>query len=183
LGVAPRDVEHTGITTSKHSCYLATACPSIPKPAPGVEEGYMVVETIHLDDLDALVADGSLKDETTVLGLSWPATTCATGAVAVTGTLPRTPRNTFPGSRSSGDVRRARCRPYRRDLGTYQEGLPGHGIGKATSADVAAHLEMLRRSHNAASVAGPLQHPGLPPLSVEEGLRGDDPTLDLPPSR
>ncbi len=29
----------------------------------------MTVETIHLDELDALVADGTLKDETTVLGL------------------------------------------------------------------------------------------------------------------
>ena len=29
----------------------------------------MTLETIHLDDVDALVADGSLRDETTVLGL------------------------------------------------------------------------------------------------------------------
>jgi hypothetical protein len=29
----------------------------------------MTTETIALDDVDALVADGSLKDETTVLGL------------------------------------------------------------------------------------------------------------------
>ena len=29
----------------------------------------MTVETIHLDDVDGLVADGSLRDETTVLGL------------------------------------------------------------------------------------------------------------------
>ena len=35
----------------------------------GVEERFMTVETISLRDLDALVADGMLKDETTVLGL------------------------------------------------------------------------------------------------------------------
>jgi hypothetical protein len=34
-----------------------------------VEEGYMTIETIPLDDVDALVAAGSLKDESTVLGL------------------------------------------------------------------------------------------------------------------
>ena len=29
----------------------------------------MTIESIHLDDVDGLVADGSLRDETTVLGL------------------------------------------------------------------------------------------------------------------
>ena len=41
----------------------------MPEPAQGIEEGYLTVETIRLADLDDLVADGSLKDETTVLGL------------------------------------------------------------------------------------------------------------------
>ena len=49
--------------------YLATGLSPIRSRPQGVEEGYMAVETIHLDHVDALVADGSLKDETTVLGL------------------------------------------------------------------------------------------------------------------
>ena len=70
---------------------------------------------------------------------------------------------------------------YRRDLGTYQEDVTGHGIDAATSADVAAHLEALRRTHGASSVARALSSiRGFHRFLVEEGLRGDDPTLDLP---
>jgi integrase/recombinase XerD len=70
---------------------------------------------------------------------------------------------------------------YRHDLGTYQTNLKGRGIGAATSADVAAHLEVLRRTHNAASVARALSSiRGFHRFLVEEGVRGDDPTLDLP---
>ena len=70
---------------------------------------------------------------------------------------------------------------YRRDLGTYQDGLGDRGIDEATSADVAAHLERLRRSHTAASVARALSSiRGFHRFLVEEGLRVDDPTLDLP---
>jgi integrase/recombinase XerD len=70
---------------------------------------------------------------------------------------------------------------YRRDLGTYQDGMEGHGIDEATSAEVAAHLERLRRNHNAASVARALSSiRGFHRFLVEEGTRGDDPTLDLP---
>jgi integrase/recombinase XerD len=69
---------------------------------------------------------------------------------------------------------------YRRDLGTYQEGLD-HGIDTATSAELAAHLETLRRTHNAASVARALSSiRGFHRFLVEEGSRGDDPTLMLP---
>jgi integrase/recombinase XerD len=70
---------------------------------------------------------------------------------------------------------------YRRDLGTYQEGLPGRSIETATSADVATHLEALRRSHGASSVARALSSiRGFHRFLVEEGMRADDPTLDLP---
>ncbi|MFZ0248860.1 MAG: tyrosine recombinase [Acidimicrobiales bacterium] len=70
---------------------------------------------------------------------------------------------------------------YRRDLGAYQDGLEGHDIEEATSAEVAAHLERLRRTHNAASVARALSSiRGFHRFLVEEGMRGDDPTLDLP---
>jgi ADP-ribose pyrophosphatase len=58
-----------GISDQHTLVYLATGLSPIPARPDGVEEGYMTVETIHLDDIDALVADGSLKDETTVLGL------------------------------------------------------------------------------------------------------------------
>jgi integrase/recombinase XerD len=70
---------------------------------------------------------------------------------------------------------------YRRDLGTYQEGLADHGIDGATSSEVVAHLESLRRTRNAASVARALSSiRGFHRFLVEEGIRGDDPTLDLP---
>jgi integrase/recombinase XerD len=70
---------------------------------------------------------------------------------------------------------------YRRDLGTYQENVPEHGIEAATSADVAVHLEELRRTHGASSVARALSSiRGFHRFLVEEGMRGDDPTLDLP---
>src|ERR1700728_36497 len=70
---------------------------------------------------------------------------------------------------------------YRRDLGTYQEDVLGHGIEAATSADVAAHLEALRRTHGTSSVARALSSiRGFHRFLVEEGMRGDDPTLDLP---
>jgi ADP-ribose pyrophosphatase len=58
-----------GISDQYTMIYLATGLSDIPARPDGVEEGYMTLETIHLDDVDALVADGSLKDETTVLGL------------------------------------------------------------------------------------------------------------------
>ena len=70
---------------------------------------------------------------------------------------------------------------YRRDLAAYQEGLAGRSIGQATSADVAAHLEQLRLTHNTSSVARALSSVrGFHRFLVEEGLRSDDPTLDLP---
>jgi integrase/recombinase XerD len=70
---------------------------------------------------------------------------------------------------------------YRRDLGTYQEAVEGLGIEAATSADVAAHLAALRRTHGASSVARALSSiRGFHRFLVEEGGRGDDPTLDLP---
>ena len=72
---------------------------------------------------------------------------------------------------------------YRRDLGTYHEDVTGrgHDIDAATSADVVAHLEALRRTHGPSSVARALSSiRGFHRFLVEEGLRGDDPTLDLP---
>jgi 8-oxo-dGTP pyrophosphatase MutT (NUDIX family) len=58
-----------GVSDQLTLVYLATGLTSIPTRPQGVEEGYMTVETVHLRDVDALVADGSLRDQTTVLGL------------------------------------------------------------------------------------------------------------------
>jgi ADP-ribose pyrophosphatase len=58
-----------GVSDQHTLIYLATGLSPVPVRPQGVEEGYMTLETIHLDDVDALVADGSLRDETTVLGL------------------------------------------------------------------------------------------------------------------
>jgi integrase/recombinase XerD len=73
---------------------------------------------------------------------------------------------------------------YRRDLGAYQaavEARNGGGIEAATSADVAAHLTGLRRTHTAASVARAHSSVrGFHRFLVDEGWRADDPTLDLP---
>jgi ADP-ribose pyrophosphatase len=58
-----------GISDQYTMIYLATGLSAVPARPDGVEEGFMTLETIHLDDVDELVADGTLKDETTVLGL------------------------------------------------------------------------------------------------------------------
>jgi len=72
---------------------------------------------------------------------------------------------------------------YRRDLASYQEGVQATGgdIVAATSADVAAHLAALRRTHSAASVARANSSiRGFHRFLVEEGWRDDDPSLHLP---
>ncbi len=58
-----------GISDQHTLVYLATGLTATPTRPDGVEEGFMTIESIRLDDVDRLVADGSLKDETTVLGL------------------------------------------------------------------------------------------------------------------
>ncbi len=58
-----------GISDQRTTIYLATGLSACPPEPMGVEEGFMTIETIALDDVDALVADGTLTDETTVLGL------------------------------------------------------------------------------------------------------------------
>jgi ADP-ribose pyrophosphatase len=58
-----------GISDQHTAIYLATGLSSVPARPDGIEERSMTVERIALSDVDALVADGTLKDETTVLGL------------------------------------------------------------------------------------------------------------------
>jgi integrase/recombinase XerD len=74
---------------------------------------------------------------------------------------------------------------YRRDLVAYESTLRARagdgGMEDATAADVAAHLAVLRTSHTSASIARALSSiRGFHRFCVEEGLRADDPTLDLP---
>lgn len=58
-----------GISDQYTRIFLATGLTPCPTGRDGIEEGYMTIETIALDDVAALVADGTLVDETTVLGL------------------------------------------------------------------------------------------------------------------
>ncbi len=74
---------------------------------------------------------------------------------------------------------------YRRDLVAYESTIRARGgtagMEDATSADVAAHLAALRTSHTSASIARALSSiRGFHRFCVEEGLRADDPTVDLP---
>ena len=73
-----------GVSDQHTTIFLATGVTPCPSRPEGIEEGYLTVETIRrLADLDDLVADGSLKDETTVLGLY-----LARHRLALTGRLP-----------------------------------------------------------------------------------------------
>jgi len=72
-----------GVSNQHTTIFLATGLTPCPSKPEGIEEGYLTVETIRLADLDDLVADGSLKDETTVLGLY-----LARHRLALTGRLP-----------------------------------------------------------------------------------------------
>jgi len=58
-----------GVSDQHTTIYLATGLAPCQSRPEGIEERYMTVETVRLADLHALVADGSLQDETTVLGL------------------------------------------------------------------------------------------------------------------
>jgi 8-oxo-dGTP pyrophosphatase MutT (NUDIX family) len=58
-----------GISDQHTTVFLATGLSPRPAEPKGIEEGFMTIETVALDDVEALVADGTLVDETTVLGL------------------------------------------------------------------------------------------------------------------
>jgi 8-oxo-dGTP pyrophosphatase MutT (NUDIX family) len=58
-----------GISDQYTMIFLATELSPCPLDRRGVEEQFMTIEIISLDDVDELVADGTLVDETTVLGL------------------------------------------------------------------------------------------------------------------
>ncbi len=58
-----------GVSDQHTTIFLATGLSPCRSRPDGVEERYLTVETHRLSDLDDLVANGTLKDETTVLGL------------------------------------------------------------------------------------------------------------------
>ncbi len=72
-----------GVSDQHTTIFLATGLSPCRSRPDGVEEGYLTVETRRLTELDDLVADGTLKDETTVLGLY-----LARQRLAATGRLP-----------------------------------------------------------------------------------------------
>ena len=58
-----------GVSDQHTTIFMATGLTRTESRPDGIEERYMSVERIPLADLDRLVAEGALKDETTVLGL------------------------------------------------------------------------------------------------------------------
>jgi integrase/recombinase XerD len=70
---------------------------------------------------------------------------------------------------------------YRRDLAAYATSVGADSMESATSAQVASYVASLRATHSAASVARALSSiRGYHRFLVEEGVRVDDPTVDLP---
>jgi ADP-ribose pyrophosphatase len=72
-----------GVSDQHTSIFLATGLTPCASRPDGIEERHMTVESIRLTDLEERVADGTLKDETTVLGLL-----LARQRLATTGRLP-----------------------------------------------------------------------------------------------
>jgi ADP-ribose pyrophosphatase len=69
-----------GVSDQHTTIFLATGLTTVERRPDGVEEGFLQVERVPLADLDELVADGTLKDETTVLGLYMARERLAAGA-------------------------------------------------------------------------------------------------------
>jgi 8-oxo-dGDP phosphatase len=69
MDVLIRTFNTPGISDQQTTVFLATGLSPCSVEPSGVEEVFMTIETIALDDVEALVADGTLIDETTVLGL------------------------------------------------------------------------------------------------------------------
>ena len=69
LDVLIRTWNTPGVSDQRTTIFLGTGLTAVPSRPDGVEEGSMTVESVPLSALDELVADGTLRDETTVLGL------------------------------------------------------------------------------------------------------------------
>ena len=174
-----------GVSDQHTTIFLATGLSPCESKPDGVEEGYMTVERIRLADVDALVTDGTLKDETTVLGLYMARVRLrGRGPHGMSDPLPRPAEEYL----SWLQVERGRSprtlASYRRDLASYETTLDGRGssMAAATPADVAAHLAALRRAQRR-GIRGTraLQHPGLPPLPGRGGPARRRPDPRRPP--
>ena len=182
-----------GVSDQHTMIYLATGLRAVASRPDGVEEGYMTTERIRLADLEQLVADGVLHDETTVLGLYLARARLAAGldgrerrrggrgaSLCCRGP----PRSSCPGSKSSGDARRARSRPTGatlRPTSATSRRRTGHGIDEATGADAAAHLAALRgRTVRRRSPVRSRACAASTASWSRRASRTDDPTLDLP---
>lgn len=58
-----------GFCDQRTTIFLATDLDPCPTAPAGIEERWMAVERVRLDDVEAMVADGRLVDETTLVGL------------------------------------------------------------------------------------------------------------------
>lgn len=58
-----------GVSDQRTRIYLATELRPCPTDRHGVEERWMTVEQVPLDEVEAMVTDGRLMDQTTVVGL------------------------------------------------------------------------------------------------------------------
>jgi 8-oxo-dGTP pyrophosphatase MutT (NUDIX family) len=88
MDVLIRTFNTPGISDQLTTVFLATGLSPCRAEPMGVEEGFMTIETIALDDVEALVADGTLVDETTVLGLLLARAHLARGDAARTAPAP-----------------------------------------------------------------------------------------------
>ena len=177
LGAAHRDVELAGDQRPAHPHLFGHRPVLHSEPAPGCGGGVHDLETIHLDDVDALVADGSIKDETTVLGLYMARQACGTGAGCHDGGLAPECRGVPLLARGGAGA----LSPDPLGLPTRPGVLPGRPREPQHRAGV------LRRRGGAPGgvaadpqrlVGGPcaLSLRGFHRFLVEEGLRSDDPT-------
>jgi ADP-ribose pyrophosphatase len=76
LGRSATNLEHlvsydpvAGFSDHVVHVYLATGLAEVPDDRQGVEETHMTVEPFDLDGLDAAIADGTLTDAKTIIGL------------------------------------------------------------------------------------------------------------------
>ena len=155
-----------GVSDQHTTIFLATGLSPCRSRPDGVEEGYLTVETVRLADLDDLVADGTLKDESTVLGLYLARQRlAATGRRAVSTVLPRAAEEFL----SWLEVERGRSprtlAAYRQDLAAYQADVEARNGGGIEAATVrrrgGAPGRAAPDAHRGLGGPGPLEHPGL----------------------
>lgn len=58
-----------GFCDERMFCFLATGLRECPSDLQGIEEQHMTVERVALDDVPTLIADGTIRDAKTIIGL------------------------------------------------------------------------------------------------------------------